>query len=138
MLQTRKGKKATFLVAQDLLAGLPLALLCSLPGPVQRAHRRTRAQKENKGRARRSLSQPPLPSSPLVLLLQIYDHADLQPRPLRSPLLPPVAEEGPAYPTTLFGPTCDGLDTVCRGVLLPRLRAGDFVVFPKFGEPSWR
>ena len=54
---------------------------------------------------------------------------------LRSPLLPPVAagEDAALHPSTLFGPTCDGLDTVCRDVPMPRLRNGDWVLFPRFG-----
>lgn len=54
---------------------------------------------------------------------------------LRSPLLPPVApgEDAALFKTTLFGPTCDGLDTVARDVPLPRLRNGDWVLFPRFG-----
>lgn len=65
----------------------------------------------------------------------VYDHAELAPRSLRSPLLPPVAtgEEEALFPTTLFGPTCDGLDTVVRDVPMPRLRNGDFVLFSRFG-----
>lgn len=65
----------------------------------------------------------------------MYDHAELAPAGLRSPLLPPVtaAEEAQLFPSTLFGPTCDGLDTVCRDVPMPRLRNGDWVLFPSFG-----
>lgn len=65
----------------------------------------------------------------------MYDHAELQPFGLRSPLMPspPVGDEGRLHATTLFGPTCDGLDTIARGVLMPRLRNGDWVVFPRFG-----
>lgn len=65
----------------------------------------------------------------------MYDHAEMAPRALRSPLLPPVpaGDDVALFPTTLFGPTCDGLDTVCRDVPMPRLRNGDFVLFPKFG-----
>ena len=62
---------------------------------------------------------------------------------LRSPLLPPAApEDGALFKTTLFGPTCDGLDTVARDVPLPRLRNGDWVLFPRFGAytiaGAWR
>ena len=36
--------------------------------------------------------------------------------------------------STVFGPTCDGLDTVLRDEPLPRLRAGrDWVAFPRMG-----
>jgi ornithine decarboxylase len=65
----------------------------------------------------------------------VYDHAELAPAGLRSPLLPPVApgDDAARFPSTLFGPTCDGLDTVARDVPLPRLRNGDWVLFPRFG-----
>ncbi|KAL4436858.1 hypothetical protein ABPG75_003997 [Micractinium tetrahymenae] len=65
----------------------------------------------------------------------VYDHAEMALRALRSPLLPAVSasDDAALFPTTLFGPTCDGLDTVCRDVPMPRLRNGDFVLFPKFG-----
>jgi ornithine decarboxylase len=65
----------------------------------------------------------------------LYDHADLQPRAMRSPLLPAATEaEDAVLSSTLFGPTCDGMDTVVRGAPLPRLRNGDWVLFPRFGE----
>lgn len=93
----------------------------------------------------------------------VYDHAVLAPIPLRSPLLPAISDtidDGPynnntnvpsssssstssnsslsssvtpVYKSVLFGPTCDGMDTVCRDAMLPRLRNGDWVIFPKFG-----
>ena len=38
-----------------------------------------------------------------------------------------------AYSSTLFGPTCDGLDTVLKDVPLPKLDIGDWIVFPMMG-----
>ena len=35
--------------------------------------------------------------------------------------------------STVFGPTCDGLDTILRGISLPRLHVGDWLVFSKMG-----
>ena len=35
--------------------------------------------------------------------------------------------------STVFGPTCDGLDTVLRDYALPRLECGDWVAFPDMG-----
>jgi ornithine decarboxylase len=43
------------------------------------------------------------------------------------------SSSAPVYKSVLFGPTCDGMDTVCRDAMLPRLRNGDWVIFPKFG-----
>ena len=66
------------------------------------------------------------------------DGATVAPETLRSPLLTPVsaAEDMQLYPTTLFGPTCDGMDTIVRDDLcsLPALRLGDWVVFRRMGE----
>ena len=65
------------------------------------------------------------------------DGASVAPEPLRSPLLPPVspAEEERLYPTTLFRPTCDGMDTIVRDdtCALPVLRLGDWVIFKRMG-----
>ena len=33
----------------------------------------------------------------------------------------------------MFGPTCDGLDVVLQGCSLPRLRNGNWLVFPDMG-----
>lgn len=38
--------------------------------------------------------------------------------------------------STLFGPTCDGLDTIVREHPMPALRNGDWVVFPSMGAYS--
>ncbi len=64
----------------------------------------------------------------------LYDHAHIEPRVLRSPLLPPPPENGPLHRSTLFGPTCDGADIVCRDVMMPQLRNGDWVLFPRSGR----
>ena len=59
------------------------------------------------------------------------------PQPLRSPLLPAASpEEQQLCCSTLFGPTCDGADIVARGQMLPRMRHGDFLLFPKLSAYS--
>lgn len=58
----------------------------------------------------------------------LYDHATLAPRPLGG-----SASKGAVYPSTVFGPTCDGLDTVVRDHPLPELAVGDWLVFPSMG-----
>ncbi|OEU18440.1 Orn/DAP/Arg decarboxylase 2 [Fragilariopsis cylindrus CCMP1102] len=35
--------------------------------------------------------------------------------------------------TTVWGPTCDGLDKVCSNITLPRLSRDDWLVFPDLG-----
>jgi len=64
----------------------------------------------------------------------MYDGAEMSPdlyHALSHPALEPIGEE--VHPSTVFGPTCDGLDTVLRNVQLPGLRVGDFLVFESFG-----
>jgi len=37
------------------------------------------------------------------------------------------------FTSTVWGPTCDGLDRVCRAVPLPHLQVDDWLVFPHLG-----
>ena len=39
----------------------------------------------------------------------------------------------PTYPSTLFGPTCDGMDKVVEQTMIPELSVGDWLVFPHMG-----
>jgi diaminopimelate decarboxylase len=41
-----------------------------------------------------------------------------------------------SYTSTVWGPTCDGLDRVCRDIPLPRLERDDWLVFPNLGCPG--
>lgn len=59
----------------------------------------------------------------------LYDHATVKPRPL----LDGDRASGPCRPSTVFGPTCDGLDTVVRDYPLPELEVGDWLLFPRMG-----
>jgi len=59
----------------------------------------------------------------------MYDHATLSARPLFADR---AAGAAPMF-STVFGPTCDGLDTVLSGVALPELRVGDWLEFPAMG-----
>jgi ornithine decarboxylase len=61
----------------------------------------------------------------------LYDHAVLRAHPLVS------QPEAPSWPSTVFGPTCDGLDVVLKDYMLPQLRYGDFIVFEKLGAYSF-
>jgi ornithine decarboxylase len=40
---------------------------------------------------------------------------------------------GPKYKSTIFGPTCDSMDCIVKGVDLPELDLGDVLYFPDFG-----
>jgi ornithine decarboxylase len=62
----------------------------------------------------------------------LYDHAELTPRVLANP----KKHNHPAretYLSTLFGPTCDGLDTVMRDVPLCEMEVGDWILFAGMG-----
>jgi hypothetical protein len=78
----------------------------------------------------------------------LYDDQKPQPLVLRSPLLPPLAEdasplltggsgggaEAPkTFPSTLWGPTCDSADYLYKDVALPALRNGDWLLFVNAG-----
>ena len=62
----------------------------------------------------------------------IYDHQAITSAVMRSPKLP-APETGAWAPTTVFGPTCDGIDLIYKQVQMPLLRAGDWLQFPNFG-----
>ncbi|KAH7405400.1 hypothetical protein KP509_15G068700 [Ceratopteris richardii] len=59
----------------------------------------------------------------------LYDHAKLLVRGLH--VSSAQGKEG--CQSTVFGPTCDGLDTVMQNIWLPRLDCGDWLVFPRMG-----
>ena len=67
----------------------------------------------------------------------LYDH--LVPRPVALPCggCFPAAGDATMQTCTLFGPTCDGADIICRDVHLPALAVGDYVAFPSLGAYSW-
>ncbi|CAI0435460.1 unnamed protein product [Linum tenue] len=65
----------------------------------------------------------------------LYDHATVKCVPLAvaSNGLDPKCEGKPTFSSTVFGPTCDGLDTVFTGRQLPELGVNDWLVFPDMG-----
>lgn len=68
----------------------------------------------------------------------LYDH--LEPCPIALPISStPKSHKATEIDAvaSLFGPTCDGADVICRDVSLPDLDVGDFVAFPKMGAYSW-
>jgi ornithine decarboxylase len=58
----------------------------------------------------------------------IYDHATLKPYLLRG-----VEKDEKIFQSTLFGPTCDGLDTVVRNMMLPNISNGNWIGFRDMG-----
>lgn len=88
----------------------------------------------------------------------LFDHATVRPRKLRNAICPnhqivveagggdnalrtirvvEVENAGPTddslYPSTVFGPTCDSMDVLSRGVLLPKMDVGDWMYFQNMG-----
>jgi len=66
----------------------------------------------------------------------IYDHAAITAAVLRSPRLPPPDAAAPWAPTTVFGPTCDSIDLIFKGLPMPALRVSDWLQFPELGAYS--
>ncbi|ERM96277.1 hypothetical protein AMTRI_Chr09g34880 [Amborella trichopoda] len=65
----------------------------------------------------------------------LYDHATITALPLAcaSGRGNPNCVGMRNYPSTVFGPTCDALDTVLKGHHLPELYINDWLVFPNMG-----
>eukprot|EP00584_Thalassiosira_punctigera_P004137 CAMPEP_0172527018 /NCGR_PEP_ID=MMETSP1067-20121228/1815_1 /TAXON_ID=265564 ORGANISM="Thalassiosira punctigera, Strain Tpunct2005C2" /NCGR_SAMPLE_ID=MMETSP1067 /ASSEMBLY_ACC=CAM_ASM_000444 /LENGTH=809 /DNA_ID=CAMNT_0013310675 /DNA_START=233 /DNA_END=2662 /DNA_ORIENTATION=+ len=92
----------------------------------------------------------------------LFDHATVRPRKLRNALSPKhqivvegvrhgegedalriiqvveeekvsPSEDESLYPSTVFGPTCDSMDVLSRGVLLPKMDVGDWMYFQNMG-----
>ena len=88
----------------------------------------------------------------------LFDHATVRPRKLRNAIsakhqiVEVVQGEGEnalrtikvveedkneddttLYPSTVFGPTCDSMDVLSRGVLLPKMDVGDWMYFQNMG-----
>ena len=61
-----------------------------------------------------------------------FDHQHPLPRTLLLPGSPELAAR-PVVPSTVFGPTCDSLDCVCKDVPMPLLDVGDWLFFPGMG-----
>ena len=59
---------------------------------------------------------------------QLYDHARYPVSALR---------EGPALPSVLAGPTCDGIDVIAENLMLPKLKVGDLIVGRQMGAYTW-
>eukprot|EP00898_Chlorokybus_atmophyticus_P001355 jgi/Chlat1/221/Chrsp1S03129 len=61
----------------------------------------------------------------------LYDHATLFVRPLQPH--GDTATGSKLYRSTVFGPTCDGLDTVLKDTWLPQLACEDWLMFSDMG-----
>jgi ornithine decarboxylase len=68
----------------------------------------------------------------------VYDHGTVTARVLRGPGLPPPApaERDARTLSTVFGPTCDGVDLIYKDCPMPHLRRGDWLQCPNIGAYS--
>ncbi|KAF6037130.1 hypothetical protein EB796_004538 [Bugula neritina] len=58
----------------------------------------------------------------------LYDHAE------QAPSVPSFSQHSDElYASSIWGPTCDGLDKICEEVVLPELYDGDWIVFKDMG-----
>ncbi len=48
----------------------------------------------------------------------------------------PACVNMPQYTSSIWGPTCDGLDCIMEQVFLPELGIGDWMIFPDMGAYS--
>ena len=62
----------------------------------------------------------------------LFDHAVPIPRKFVAPGTA-TSEPVETFPSTLFGPTCDGLDCVAKNVALPRMERDDWFFFEDMG-----
>lgn len=58
----------------------------------------------------------------------LYDHAHVKPVLPRKP-----KSDEKLYPTSIWGPTCDGLDRIVERCDLPELHLGDWLIFENMG-----
>lgn len=58
----------------------------------------------------------------------LYDHQRVTAQPLKE-----YDANAKLYSSSVWGPTCDGLDNVLEDVLLPELQLGDWIVFENMG-----
>ncbi|KAI5074903.1 hypothetical protein GOP47_0010864 [Adiantum capillus-veneris] len=63
----------------------------------------------------------------------LYDHATLSVRSLQMCSGKDFISSNDGCQSTIFGPTCDGLDTVVQNAWLPLMDCGDWLVFPRMG-----
>lgn len=65
----------------------------------------------------------------------LYDHATVTATPLACMSNRSNVNCGGSktFPSTVFGPTCDALDTVLRDYQLPELQVNDWLIFPNMG-----
>ncbi|BAT77647.1 hypothetical protein LR48_Vigan09g035600 [Vigna angularis] len=70
-----------------------------------------------------------------TLINIVFDYATVTCMPLACSSKPenPFCRDSKTYSSTVFGPTCDSLDTVLTDYKLPELQVNDWLVFPNMG-----
>ena len=70
-----------------------------------------------------------------TLINIVFDYATVTCMPLACTSKPenPSCMDSKTYSSTVFGPTCDSLDTVLSDYQLPELQVNDWLVFPNMG-----
>ena len=63
----------------------------------------------------------------------LYDHAHVTPCILAKPAAGTNTMMRPQHPSSVWGPTCDGLDCVLNETMLPELQVGDWMYFEHMG-----
>nr|1F3T_A Chain A, Ornithine Decarboxylase [Trypanosoma brucei]1F3T_B Chain B, Ornithine Decarboxylase [Trypanosoma brucei]1F3T_C Chain C, Ornithine Decarboxylase [Trypanosoma brucei]1F3T_D Chain D, Ornithine Decarboxylase [Trypanosoma brucei]1QU4_A Chain A, ORNITHINE DECARBOXYLASE [Trypanosoma brucei]1QU4_B Chain B, ORNITHINE DECARBOXYLASE [Trypanosoma brucei]1QU4_C Chain C, ORNITHINE DECARBOXYLASE [Trypanosoma brucei]1QU4_D Chain D, ORNITHINE DECARBOXYLASE [Trypanosoma brucei] len=58
----------------------------------------------------------------------LYDHAVVRPLPQREPI-----PNEKLYPSSVWGPTCDGLDQIVERYYLPEMQVGEWLLFEDMG-----
>jgi len=64
---------------------------------------------------------------------KLFDHANYQ----ITALCTLEGEERPRRPSVIAGPTCDSIDVIYEGLMLPELEPGDLLVSPMMGAYTW-
>eukprot|EP01060_Flectonema_neradi_P002215 TRINITY_DN1134_c1_g1_i1.p1 TRINITY_DN1134_c1_g1~~TRINITY_DN1134_c1_g1_i1.p1 ORF type:complete len:467 (+),score=108.76 TRINITY_DN1134_c1_g1_i1:90-1403(+) len=62
-----------------------------------------------------------------------FDHAVVEPVPFHVDPSRENASEEAKLQTTIFGPTCDGLDCIAKRIMFPEMELGDWMLFYDFG-----
>jgi ornithine decarboxylase len=62
----------------------------------------------------------------------LFDHAVVSPLVVKEPMIA-TGEIENTYISTVFGPTCDSMDTINKRIPLPELHVGDWVYYDNFG-----
>jgi ornithine decarboxylase len=63
----------------------------------------------------------------------LFDHQHPLPRIVPTPNTLSITSSSPRYPSTMFGPTCDSLDCICKDYPMPLLEVGQWVYFDNMG-----